>query len=204
MENEIRLNIGCASRPLSGYVNIDLDTLEQIKERYPNVEIPDDVVVEQYDVFNLPYENGTITEVRTDSMLEHLSFLEEKQFFLESKRVLRSGGSLEFSVPDFEAAVKTWLNAKDEWKEFYRNDEEAIRQQHWFGQYSYATDNRWGYLTASIFGPQNSEGQFHKNCYTVPKIQAILKYLDFEVADISHFNWKGDRDLMIQVKALKK
>ena len=32
MSNSIKLNIGCASRPLSGYVNIDLDTLEEIKE----------------------------------------------------------------------------------------------------------------------------------------------------------------------------
>ena len=64
-------------------------------------------------------------------------------------------------------------------------------------------DNRCGYLTASIFGPQNSEGQFHKNCYTEEKIRSIIKYINFEEIEISRFNWKGDRDLMLLVKARK-
>ena len=204
MDNEIKLNIGCASRPLEGYVNIDLDTLEEIKERYPNVEIQGDVVVEQYDIFNLPYEDNSVSEVRADAFLEHLSFEEEAKIFYEFKRVLKPGGHLNFSVPDFEDAVRKWLNAEDNWKEFYRSDPEAIEKKHWFGQYSYSLDNRWGYLTACIFGPQNSEGQFHKNCYTTPKIKAQMSYLGFKEPEISYFNWKGDRDRMIQVKAEKK
>ncbi|NQU30104.1 MAG: methyltransferase, partial [Anaerolineae bacterium] len=95
------------------------------------------------------------------------------------------------------------IDAKDEWKDFYRDDDEAIKEEHWFGQYSYSLDNRWGYLAAIIYGPQNSEGQFHKNCYTVPKIQAILKRLDFEETEISRYMWKGDRVPMIQVRAKK-
>ena len=203
-DESTRLNLGCASRPLPGYINIDLDTIEEIKARYPNIDIPDNLEIFQYDIFNLPYDDGTVDEVKSDSMLEHLSFLEEKKFFYEMKRVLRSGGELVFSVPDFEAAVKLWLEAKDDWKYFYRNDDEAIAQQHWFGQYSYAMDNRWGYLTASLFGPQNSEGQFHKNCYTENKIRKMLEFLDFDVAELSFFKWKGDRDRMIQVRAVKR
>tara|TARA_R110002153_G_scaffold20089_9_gene68306 strand:- start:6498 stop:7112 length:615 start_codon:yes stop_codon:yes gene_type:complete len=204
MSDEIKLNIGCASRPLSGYVNIDLDTLEEIKERYPNVDIADDIEVRQYDIFNLPYEDSTVSEIRADAFLEHMSFEEEKKIFLEFKRVMKPGGTLCFSVPDFEDAVKKWLAAEDNWKDFYRSDPDAIEEKHWFGQYSYSMDNRWGYLTACIFGPQNSDGQFHKNCYTTSKIQAIMSYLDFERPEISYFNWKGDRDRMIQVKAAKK
>lgn len=202
-ENPIKLNLGCASRPLPGFVNIDLDSLDEIKHRYPNVDIPDGVEIFNYDIFNLPYEDNTVELVKADSLLEHLSFLEERELFLEVARVLCSGGIFEFSVPDFEETVRLWLNAKDEWKEFYRNDPEAIAQSHWFGQYSYEFDNRWGYLTASIFGPQNSKGQFHKNCYTEGKIRAILKFLNFEEESISNYRWKEDRDLMILVKARK-
>jgi predicted SAM-dependent methyltransferase len=142
--------------------------------------------------------------VRADSLVEHLSFIEEPVFFNEVKRVLRPGGAFDFSTPDFEDAVRLWLAAKDEWKAFYRNDPEAIASKHWFGQYSYSTENRWGYLMAMIFGNQNGPGQFHKNCYTVPKIRAILKCLDFEELAISHYRWKGDRDVMIRVLARKK
>jgi len=199
----IKLNLGCASRPLSGYVNIDLDTLEEIKARYPNLDIADDIEVFQYDIFNLPFEDSSVSEVLSDSMLEHLSFLEEKKFFYEMKRVLRPGGSLIFSVPDFEATVKLWLEAEDNWKDFFRNDDEAIAKQHWFGEYSYSTKNRWGYLTASLFGPQNGEGQFHKNCYTEGKIRKMMDYLGFEIVELSFFKWKEDRDQMIQVHAKK-
>ncbi len=200
----IKLNLGCASRPLPGYINIDLDSIEEMKKRYPNLELPQDAKIFQYDIFNLPFKNGTVAEVRTDSLLEHLSFLEEPKLFYEVKRVLCKGGLFVFSVPDFEEAVRLWLAAKDEWRDFYRNDLEAISKSHWFGQYSYTTDNRWGYLAASIYGPQNASGQFHKNCYTKGKIQAILKHLDFIEEEISTYRWKQDRDLMFMVKARKK
>ncbi|MCJ7778199.1 MAG: class I SAM-dependent methyltransferase [Sedimentisphaerales bacterium] len=202
-QKEIRLNLGCGGRPLQGYINVDLDTLEELKERYPTEEFPEGVEVYQYDIFNLPFSDESVTEIRADSLIEHLSFLEERKFFYEVKRILKPGGIFEFSTPDFEETVRLWLNAKDQWKDFFRNDPEAIAQQHWFGQYSYSTESRWGYLTASIFGPQNSKGQFHKNAYTVPKIRAILKRLGLEEIEISHFRWKGDRNLMILTKAMK-
>lgn len=201
---QIKLNLGCAGRLLAGYINIDLDSLEAIKRRYPSENIPEGVEIYQYDIFNLPFADGSVMEVRADSLLEHLSFLEEPKLFYEIKRVLGPNGVFIFSVPDFEDTVKLWLAAKDEWKDFFRNDPEAIAQQHWFGQYSYSTKSRWGYLTASIFGPQNSPGQFHKNCYTVSKIRAILSHLNFKEEEISYYRWKGDRNLMISVKALKQ
>ncbi len=201
---EIKINLGCGGRPLPGYVNVDIDTLERLKDRYPGTEFPEGVEVYQYDIFNLPYPDGSVTEIRADSLLEHLSYLEEKKIFMEIKRALKPGGCFVFSIPDFEDAVRLWLNAKDDWKDFYRNDPEAIAQSHWFGHYSYSTQSRWGYLTASFFGPQNSPGQFHKNCYTEGKIRAIMKYMDFQDPQITRFRWKGDRNMMLKIVAVKK
>ncbi|MBN1687640.1 MAG: class I SAM-dependent methyltransferase, partial [Candidatus Omnitrophica bacterium] len=175
----------------------------EIKRRYPQQEFPEGIQVYQYDIFNLPFPEGCVAEVRADSLVEHLSFLEEPKFFHEVKRVLRPGGLFEFSTPDFEETVRLWLKAKDEWKDFFRNDSEAIAKQHWFGQYSYSMEQRWGYLTASLFGSQTNAGQFHKNCYTVNKIRAILMHLDFGRIEISRYRWKNDREHMILVKARK-
>jgi len=188
---------------LPGYINIDSDDLETLNQRYPQQEFPEDVKIYDYDIFNLPFSDGSVTEVRADSLIEHLSFAEEPEFFYEVKRVLKPGGIFEFSTTDFEAIAKLWLAADDDWRDFFRNDPEAIASQHWFGQYSYSTKSRWGYLCAMIFGSQNGEGQFHKNCYTIPKIRAILKRLKFEELQISQFRWKDDRDPMIYVKAMK-
>ena len=152
-KEKIKLNLGCGGRPLTGYINIDLDTLDELKARYPSETFPQDIEVCRYDIFNLPFPDNSVDEIRADSLLEHLSFLEESKLFYEMKRVLRVGGDLIFSVPDFEDTVKLWLAARDEWKDFFRNDPDAVACQHWFGQYSYSTESRWGYLTASIFGP---------------------------------------------------
>lgn len=200
---DIKLNLGCASRLLEGYVNIDQDTLEDIKERYPHLEFSDDDKIYQYDIFNLPYEDGTVSEIIADGFLEHLSFLEEKDFFLEMKRVLKKGGTLNVSVPNFEKVVKRWLEADDDWQDFYRLDDEAIASKHWFGTYTYEQTNRWGYLTAMLFGSQHGEGQYHQNAYTIPKIKAILKHIGLEEVLISEFDWKGDRDPMIRFIAKK-
>ncbi len=201
---EIKLNLGCGGRPLAGFINIDMDSLEKLKFRYPLENLPEDIEIYNYDIFNLPFQDLSVAEIRADSIIEHLSFIEEPKFFYEVARVLRPGALFQFSTPDFEETVRLWLAAKDDWKDFYRNDAEAIASQHWFGQYSCSMDNRWGYLMASIFGNQNGPGQFHKTCYTVGKIRAILKRLEFEELEISHFLWKGDRDPMIFVKAAKK
>jgi predicted SAM-dependent methyltransferase len=204
MGSETRLNLGCGGRPLPGYLNVDADSLAELRARYPQSEFPVDLVVYNFDIFSLPFADDSVAEVRADSLIEHLGFIEERKFFYEVKRVLRPGGLFRFSTPDFEDAVRLWLAAKDEWKDFYRNDAEAIANNHWFGQYSYGTENRWGYLMAMIFGSQHGAGQFHKNCYTVPKIRAILTQLDFVDVTTSHYRWKGDRDLMIAVQSRKR
>lgn len=200
---DVRLNLGCGGRPLAGYINVDSDNLEALRSRYPGADFPDDLQIFDYDIFNLPFPDGAVAEVRADSLIEHLSFIEEPRFFLEVKRVLRPGGLFQFSTTDFDAIAKLWLEAKDEWKDFFRNDAEAISQNHWFGQNSYSTENKWGYLCAMIYGSQNGQGQFHQNCYTRAKLRAILKHLGFEITEMSDYRWKGDRDPMIQVKATK-
>jgi len=199
----IHLNLGCGGRPLEGYINVDSDTLENLKVRYPTYKFPEDVKIYQFDIFNLPLKDGTVDEIRADSLIEHLSFAEESKFLYEVKRVLKPSGLFIFSVPDFIYIVKKWLHAEDDWKDFYRCDEEAIKSGHWFGQYSWELDQRWGYLTACLFGPQNSEGQFHKNCYTIQKIKAMLKRLNFTVKKLSYFYWKNTKVRMIQVEAIK-
>ena len=202
--NKIRLNLGCASVLLADYINIDMDDLETIKSRYPNIVIDDNYKFIQSDIFNLPFESGTVDEIRCDSLIEHLSFKEEKKFFYYVTKLLRKGGILNLSTPDFEATVKNWLSAEDNWKDFFRDDEKAINQNHWFGTYTYNVNNRWGYITASIFGSQNSVGQFHKNCYTEKKLKSIYLRLGFERTKIERYVWKKDRDNMIRIIGQKK
>lgn len=202
-DGSIRLNLGCGGRPLSGYINVDMDSLDRIRARYPNQKFEDDLVVVQYDIFQLPYPNDSVDEIRADGLIEHLPFIDEPRFFYEVARILKPGGLLYLSTVDFEMAAKQWLEAEDDWKDFYRNDEEAIRSQHWFGTYTYEPTNRWGYLTATIYGSQNGAGQFHTNCYSEAKLRAICKRMNLKVVSIDRFQWKGNRDHMLGLTATK-
>jgi predicted SAM-dependent methyltransferase len=202
-ESQLRLNLGCGGRPLKGYVNVDMDTLEQLRERYPEQEFSDDLIVEQHNLFNLPYPDDSVDEVRAEGLIEHLPFADEQRFLREVVRVLKPSGEFYLSTVDFEMAVRQWLDAEDDWKDFYRNDKEAILNQHWFGTYTYKPINRWGYLTATLFGSQNGAGQFHTNCYTDKKLRAICEKLQLSVKSIERFQWKGDRDFMLGLLAYK-
>ena len=190
MTKKIRLNLGCASRPLKNYINVDQDDLKIIKKRYPNLKKIKNLIIYNYDIFKLPYKDSTVDEIRADGLIEHLSFKEEKKFFFEIKRVIKKNGKIRLSTVDFEKSVKQWLKAKDEWINFHRDDEKAIKECYWFGTYTYKPQNRWGYLTATFYGSQNGKGQYHKNSYTKKKLKAICKKLDFKVVELKNFRWK--------------
>ena len=199
----VKINIGCGGRPLEGYINIDMDSLEKLKKRYPNRLFQEDLKIFKWDIFNVPVEDDSVDEVLCEALIEHLSFQEEPRFFFEVKRVLKPGRIFIFSTIDFEEIVKLWAKAEDDWKDFFRNDEQSIAERHWFGTYTYKMENRWGYIIASIFGSQNGDGQYHKNCYTIKKLQAIMKKLSLEVLSYETFLWKGERDPMIRFRVRK-
>ena len=167
----IRINIGCGGRPLKEYINIDMDSKEELEKRYPNLKIKEDIILKQYDIYNLPFADNEVDEILCEALIEHIPFTHEEVFFREIARVLKTDGKLYISTPNFEKTVKQWLEAEDDWKDFFKNDDKSISDQHWFGTNTYEPNNRWGYLTAMIFGSQNGEGQFHHNCYTEKKIK---------------------------------
>ena len=203
-ETMIKLNIGCGSRPLEGFINVDQDDLKTLRRRYPNQVFSDTLIIKNYNIFELPFGEGTVDNLNADGLLEHLSFKDEPRFLYEVHRVLKQGGTFDFSVPDFEKTCIAWLKAEDDWKDFFSDCPEAIQKNHWFGTNSYGYENRWGYITATFYGSQNGKGQFHQNCYSKGKIRKMLAKVGFEVLKIEQFRWKTDRDFMLQVNSKKK
>jgi len=158
----MKLHIGCGSNVLEGYLNVD----KFVKASG----------VENWDILDLPIEENSVDEILAEHLAEHLTFQEESRFFKEMYRVLEPGGQLRLEVPDIEWVLRAFLEAKDEFKDFYQVG--AI--DHYFGN-GLAIDNRWSLLTTAIWGNQNGEGQFHKNGYTVKKFQAIANLIGFQI-----------------------
>ena len=204
MKKKIRLNIGSGSRPINGYLNIDFDSITTLRKRYPNRKFKKNLRIKNLDIFDLPFKDNSVDEIRAEAFIEHLSFFEERKFFYEVKRVLKHKGKINFSTINFEKTVKHWLKLKDDWKDFYKTSKKAISEKHWFGTYTYNYTNKWGYIIASIYGSQHGRGQYHKNCYTKKKLISIFKHLNFIKTKVSEFRWQGKRDFMIRVISFKK
>ena len=105
---EIKLHLGCGKRYIPGYVNIDI-------QEYPTVDIVTDVMT-------LPFEENTVDLIYSCGMLEHFGVNRNLQFFRHTAwtdvldywhTLLKPGGMVYISVPDFEAVCHEYLENRD-------------------------------------------------------------------------------------------
>ena len=89
-----RLNIGSGQRPLPGYINLDIDEVSFV-----------DVVA---DCRCLPFKENTFDEIHSRAVLEHISWRETFDVLWEWRRVLKFGGTLIVSVPNWQ-----WLRQQE-------------------------------------------------------------------------------------------
>jgi len=157
----IRLNIGCGTRVIEGWVNIDMVA------RAPGVRT-------DINPLDLPYRDGEVEEILAEHVFEHFGFADEERLWRECARVLRPGGCLEIEVPDFEWVCRMFVSAEDRFREFYQ----VGADDHYFGSGRDVTQ-RWGILQTMFFGNQNGAGQFHKSGYTRGKIERIAEMVGF-------------------------
>ena len=173
----LRLHIGCGTKPLPGWVNID-----QVA-RAPGVATGIDLTA-------LPYSANSVDEVLAEHVFEHFGFAEEVKVWHEMARVLRRGGRLVIEVPDFEWVCATFLAAEDDWREFY-----IVGHADHYGGCGRSLDQRWGILQTMFFGNQNGAGQYHRSAYTRGKLRSIARLLDFQSIAIETVFNKGGQAL---------
>lgn len=173
----LRLHIGCGPTILPGWVNIDREA------RAPGV-------VTDIEPALLPYPDRTVSEILAEHVFEHFSFAEEGAVWREMARVLIPGGRLTVEVPDFEWVCRTFLDAQDDWREFY-----LVGHADHYGGCGRALDQRWGILQTMFFGNQNGAGQFHRSAYTEAKLRALAAKLGFADVRVERLFNKGGQAL---------
>jgi predicted SAM-dependent methyltransferase len=130
-EKETGLNVGCGGETRFN----DTETLHWINiDARPNVGA--DVVIDI--LKGLPYENNTISKIVSVHMIEHMPRLMAPKVAVEFFRVLKSGGTCDVEVPNFDLTVKEYLDGNDAVKK--------IRIENIYGRQFFDGDQHcWGY-----------------------------------------------------------
>jgi predicted SAM-dependent methyltransferase len=96
----VKINLGCGSRHLEGYVNVDL------------VE-PADLVLDLSET-PWPWDDFSVDRLHADNFFEHFDGAQLTAMFNECHRVLSGAGALHLIVPDAEqwpvGAFKDWTH----------------------------------------------------------------------------------------------
>ena len=125
--NSQRLNIGCGDTPSDGWINVDnsisiklagypllsrvltfLKLLNSNQKSY--IEFCKDNNIIWADVVKkIPFKNNSVEAIYTAHMLEHLDRNDSRTFLLNAKKVLKPGGVLRISVPDFKMLIEAYM-----------------------------------------------------------------------------------------------
>jgi len=115
--DRLKLNLGCGSRKLDGYVNLDY-------KQIPGVD-----VVHDLNEYPWPFEDESIDHIEMQQVLEHLD--DHNRAMKEIYRILKKSGTANISVPHF-----TW--------EYAFHD--PTHKSFWGYQSFYYYVNRGGYF----------------------------------------------------------
>lgn len=119
--NPLLLHIGCGSRVLENWVNIDLSIAHTQKEAWP----------ENFFAFNmfetgLPLPDNSVDGIFHEDFMEHLDQKEQVLFLAETLRVLKPGSIHRVNTPDLSESMKIHSDFKsgksgvyvDEWDDW--------------------------------------------------------------------------------------
>ena len=121
------LNIGCGASPTVGWINIDNSPsviiggsnilyflakffLRSGSSQLRYIEFCKSNMVEYSSAHRLKFDDGSIDNIYTSHMVEHLTSRKIDLFLKEVKRVLKPGGVIRIAVPDLNLLVDRYIS----------------------------------------------------------------------------------------------
>jgi len=165
-----KLNLGCGNKPLPDYINVDIFDAPHVNEKF--------------NLYEVPYQDGTISAIYSEHSLEHVPFYRTEQALKEWFRVLQPGGELLLRLPDFELCCKEYLKSP-------ANDK--IRRQ-W---YKYTIFG----LQTHQFNNQPDDAEIHRSGYSKKEMGELLESIGYVIDYLESYNGFGTPS--IGIRALK-
>lgn len=144
----VGLHLGCGRKYIEGMVNCD---------KYSELA---DVALDMTDLS--AYQDASIGLIETHHAIEHLGFNDAEAALKEWARVLRTGGYLVVSCPDFGAICWKWIRSTLVGRVA---DRSAARS----------------YILKMVCGSQENAGMFHRSHYDRRLMREKLESLGFSV-----------------------
>ena len=122
-EEPVRLNLGCYTSYMPGWVNVDVNPLIKADMHFDLTS-------------GLPFPDESVSEVRLVHVIEHVSFANAPKLISEIYRVLKPDGKLSISTPNLlylaELIVKGEMDksVQNPWTMMYGSPDESWGQLH--------------------------------------------------------------------------
>lgn len=95
-DGKVLLHIGCGAKSSPEFINIDA-------QPFPHIHIVTDDMTSLAD-----FANGTVDLIYMCHALEHIKMDDISAVLIEMKRILKAGGLLRLSVPDFDRLINVY------------------------------------------------------------------------------------------------
>ncbi len=207
------LNLGSGFRasPKKNVINIDWSIYLRIrrnfvlkflspfflsKERYKNlINMPENIMV--YNLSKgIPFKDNSVDVVYHSHLIEHLDKDVAKKFLIEIKRVLKPGGIIRISTPDFERYCRDYIehydkvtlgksDKKNHEKFFDRILEQSVRRE----ASGAKKQNKILRVVENFFlGDARKRGETHQWMYDKVSLSHLLEIIGFENVTSKNFD----------------
>lgn len=119
---KIYLYVGCGHHRMNGFTHVEISVGKQFKKG-GDVGPPDIIA----DITRrIPLEDESVDLIYSRATLEHLTYKELINHFLECHRLIKKSGYIRMSVPDMDIMIKNYLNKEEDLEKAKREDEISI------------------------------------------------------------------------------
>jgi len=163
MEKYVKINLGAGIELQPGFINVDLYDIEDLnngKGVFKNAKVRGDYV--KADVRKLPFKDNYADYIIASEILEHMPLKDLNNALREWVRVLKKGGKMIITVPDFNQLAHEWLTTPFD-------------------------PERYGDMAQVIYGSQIADGEYHYSPLTPAFFEYYLSRMNLTDGKIQMF-----------------
>ena len=106
--DKLKLHLGCGSRIMDGWVNIDINTISERNVKLGRDEPTSEIDLKHDLLTPLPYESESGDFIYNEHFFEHFAYTDGAKMLKDWHRVLKPNGILRMAMPSIEGVLKVY------------------------------------------------------------------------------------------------